>query len=609
MASSEEHDAHISMLVDMGFSPGQAAEALRNTNNDVNQAIAYLFDDPIEVDNATENASQEVTEKSEIGPIAEVPSVEHYDTVEITNPSQIPNLDRFQQWYDSDEDRVEFPSIAPAASRIDNLLYCERPEVSDTSDELLAIQPSVAVVRRAGYLENYVFPLLSIFAHIPQVSGALLSPVDEDAAPDSVAYVKSVQRLVYFLSHYTKTRRWFMWGAEVTDALPRDFRADLANKIESVDEVILRSYESFVHHFRAAGCTTSLEPIMMSSVESEEDNQQTGVYVLEIEMELRGMDVYHAMNSLFWQNSLGGIRYRRVAPVVTFHLAADDEQYSVHPFTVLDEFRPHIYAEPTTVVLRQMDAAKEKYEKEFLHVTSELLLLNFFEGKRVGLLLEASAKHLQKAGMPLDDLETLCMQVAEEMAEQNRRQNEIRLLIDACDCKNPANVVAKAGPLPVYRLRGLILLDFEYYYTVGSQWYYFRALVGLEYSIYDYVSRPMEFEDIQDEIRVHTGRSTGGLIMVYAADSEEAYGDAAKELPRLKEQFDADEHAFASSVEEERARVQRDAEDEEEESENDDSDKDKGAHDDESGGNGSQFVQEQDSLSQETQNSTSLVDF
>lgn len=585
------------MLVDMGFSPEQAAGALKSTNNDVNQAIAYLFDDPIVVDNPSETVPPDLgtypDKVSDISP----PSAEHFDTVEVRNPGQIPSFDRYSQWYDSDEDEV--PATAATKGRIDNILDCERPEPSDTSDELLAVEPSVVVVRRAGYLENYVFPLLSILAQIPGVAEALLGPVDDLANPESVAYVRRVQKIVYYLSHFMETRRLFVWGTDLIDVLPRDFKADLANKIETTEEVVLRYYESFTHHFKEAGCGDNVERILLSSVEAIEDNRLSGLYILELELEQRGLDIYHAMNTLFWLNGVGSYRYKLVAKVVTFHLVPDDETFSVQPFSVMEEFRPHIYAEVTSSTLLEMSAAKEIHQDELRQVTTEVLQLNFFEGKRVGLLLEASINHLQNEAQPLADLEELRLQIATRVATNNQRQEELRLQIEACDCKNPVHVEAKTGPLPVYRLRGLILLDSEYYFTVGSQWYYFREVLGAEYRVSDYVVRPMDFEDVQDDIRGHTAKSTGALTIVYAADAEET--SLLEDVLGPKKEFAADESAFAASIKEERERLENERKLEESET-------DGAAQSGNSDENQQETFHDQDTESLHTENSKTLVD-
>ena len=66
-------DDNIKKLTEMGFSEEQAVNALNITKNDVESAIAYLFEDPIEIDTPSTNDQL----------------VPYNDSVNVLNPNDI----------------------------------------------------------------------------------------------------------------------------------------------------------------------------------------------------------------------------------------------------------------------------------------------------------------------------------------------------------------------------------------------------------------------------------------------------------------------------------------------------------------------------------------
>ncbi|CAH2351616.1 hypothetical protein CLIB1423_04S02080 [[Candida] railenensis] len=103
----ESIEDKIAQLVDMGFTPEQAQVALKVSNNNVQTAISYLFEEPIEVQDEPSNTASSV------------------DTVAIQNPLDIPDLSSFRS--------AVSPTPSTAARQLE--LEVEESDGEQTPDE------------------------------------------------------------------------------------------------------------------------------------------------------------------------------------------------------------------------------------------------------------------------------------------------------------------------------------------------------------------------------------------------------------------------------------------------------------------------------------------
>ena len=174
-------DNNIKKLTEMGFSEEQAAKALNITKNDVESAIAYLFEDPIEID--TPNANDQL--------------VPYNDSINVLNPNDIPDFSLYQtvpQEYGSVSENVQYDEEERTEEQDEDIgfehyEYFERPADVCIFDNVNNMQkedgPPVILNRRCGFLENYYIPIITILAQLTEVKSTFLKSLGYELQYDS----------------------------------------------------------------------------------------------------------------------------------------------------------------------------------------------------------------------------------------------------------------------------------------------------------------------------------------------------------------------------------------------------------------------------------------
>lgn len=525
---------HIVKLTEMGFSVEQANEALRVTDNDLAKAVDYLFGDPIEVPPA--------------------------DTVQVSNPEQIPDFQEYSHTtsYAPPElpRRPETPEAVTQTYEEEDLELLRAPR-----SEL----PPALLVPRLQYLENYVVPVLAVLAQLQQFREVVFESIDSEDT-EVIQFFREVQHALHYFLHRS-TNRNFIVVDKLLKLLPGDLKTDLSLGVESVEDVVLKIFESLTNNYDRVYGDKRVEKLLHSLVESLADDVRSGVYVLEIELESRNLTLYSTLNELFWQRdfrNLGLIKYDRLAPVLTFHLVSEsDSEYEVRPFRIDEEIYPQLYTDECVGAILEMRSREITYDEERKRVTNNLLHLNFFEGKKVELFLSHAVRYLeQKEVDEGGELQRIKEVVGNDRSHNTARQEELRRLMSELDVRNPDNVLTYIRhnhpeiQLQPYRLLGIILSDSKYFYRYAedNEWYYFeaRALPYSRSTVGFDVEHIELFAQIQEVIFSFTTSSTNGLTLIYSNDpptaSREATPLVVPSVPYLVERFEAEEAAQAQQT-------------------------------------------------------------
>lgn len=402
-------ESQIQTLQEMGFSQDQAVEALKYTHGDLTKAIAYLFgevDDPKPATGAGTEASPYVVEAS---------PVRDYDLVNVSNPQDLPD---FLGQYASNEametPRVEhYPTYDeyPSQQGLDQYLRqypgqypgqysAPRSSLNDLDSNMdmdVAASPEAdfgpnhkteghlfPVIVSGKARHQYWVPLVAILAQFAPFADAVLT--EEHPSP----FLEQVQRLVYFVRHFSASSRYYVRADELVETLPPLQLGD-----DYLDEeVILNAYEHLMAEHQP------LREVLESLVESVEENISKELTVLEMDADTRRTNLYRTLNELFWQKGfakLGLIKYKRVAPLVTYQLVGDSSGYMA-PFELQETVYPEVYSERAQTAVKREVEQMQRAENELQAVTRRVMGLNFFEGKKIASLLRQASDGLAAVG-------------------------------------------------------------------------------------------------------------------------------------------------------------------------------------------------------------------
>lgn len=399
-------DNQIQTLVEMGFSRDQAVDALKSSNNDLTKAIAYLFGE-VDDTGAGTNASPYVVESAPI---------DSYDSVNVSNPQDLPEFlaqyaspeameapalpGRYNEGYYTNEVSRGGNSIDNATSNAvhgdNNAVHVDHDDMDDVGD-IDDEDMDVVIEIDENYdhgpnvkTEGHLFPVVlcgstkyrywaSMVAILAQFSPFAEPLLSSDATTD---FVSELQRIVYFLRNFRKSNRWYISADPLVAQLVDTSDSDVAAAYTD-EEAVLNAYEFMMQQHQ------QLRTVLESLVESVEENISKELTVLEIDSDTRRNNLYNTLNELFWQRGfvkLGQIKYKQVAPVVTYQLIGESTNYSV-PFELQETVYPEIYSDIAEKAVEREVKQMREAEVSLQAVTRKLMELNFFEGKKILSLL------------------------------------------------------------------------------------------------------------------------------------------------------------------------------------------------------------------------------
>lgn len=545
---------NISKLTDMGFSEEQAILAMKATNGNVEQAIAYLFEEPIEVD-----------------PPERMPDPSLYEsTVNVQNPESIPDFSEYQNSQASrshqhiEEQQTEAsPSPSDYQNKYeDSLDFNPYEKVVGIYDDLTnskrsPVEPPVVLIDKAGFLENYLMPLIIILSQIDKFKSLafrrsdfdygyekdwytnrskLMTEIPEelfDEQATSFRFLLELQRILGYLSGMSN--RAYISSKILFKNLPDDLKKELASRIEEVEDFIDKFYTCLDTNFVSLfGGQNEFDSLLKSTVESVSDEVRNEISILTIEYESRTNNIYQSLNGMFWndEDSIGDIRFVNIAPVVTVQLKGDEMEYTMNPFQLQEYFYPEIYGAKYSSLIAEMYSKRTTLVNERNLLTRELMSLNVFEGKKIKSLLQRSIEQLSLSGNEeaTADLTNLNEKVSDEREILADKLSELNSLYTKLDINNYENVleeISKSGlePPKLYILVGIIVSDTSYYYKSkkynndGEDWVYFNSTHTRQNDIIDYGLETMNFAVVQQQIYELTKYPKNLAVLIYASNT------------------------------------------------------------------------------------------
>lgn len=460
-------DHQIHTLIEMGFTQDQAIDALGSCGNDLTKAIAYLFGEVEEPKGTGTQASPYIVDSM---------PVDSYESVHVNNPQDLPE---FLGQYASSEAMEpmsmsdHYPSVSYDYERYTDS-KTERPASTDSlgssMDAVAEIEdasepdygPNVktegnlfptVVVRSSN--QKYWVALINILARFTPFAEALLA--EENPSP----FVEELQRLVYFITNFRHSSRWYVSADELLAALPSDFGGD----DYFGDEVILNAYSQIMLE------QLLLRPVFESLVESVEEDISKDLTVLEIDSDTRRNNLYRTLNELFWEKGfvkLGLIKYKRVAPLVTYQLIGDSSSYAP-PLELQEVVYPEVYSEKAQQAVEHEVHLMRQAETSLQAVSRKLMDLNVFEGKRISSLLRQATAAVGRTACDdpaisdaRDDLAQLTEKLDEVRMSEIETQNNLRRQAAGEQLGNYREIAAQCNLQP-YHLMGAIISETHFY--------------------------------------------------------------------------------------------------------------------------------------------------
>ena len=581
----------VTKLQEMGFSAEMAEDALKSSNNDLEKAISYLFGEPIEI-----KPLAEPTPPSEPRPlnyedtvaILNVEDIPHfdkgkppyydngtdryyengndryyenepqYDGNEYMSGSNLPdNINAYngsQRLFDTGS-RPGYES-RNGASEHQHIEHCD--SLVDIFDQVASftrndLNPPTILPHNASYVENYLIPLLIIVSQVNQFKSLILSKtgfdygfdenwfnnkskltvkLDEDEEKNSsLRFIIEIQRAVTFLSPLSN--RLFTGSSNLLKNLPNDFKSELANNIEDADELFPKFYASLSKNYENAfGGEFGLEKLFKSHVESGVEEDMNDLFVLPVELESRGSDIYQSLNSMFWgdDESIGTIRFAEIAPILTIQLCGEEDRFHQESFILNEIFYPEIYSSKFSSAVIEMDRKRNEIIQLRSSISNKIMSLNSFEGKKIKKVLQNSIAHLKLSENTesVQDLTNLSQMMTRETEELTTKLSEINdeyASLDLSSHKAILNYIESDSkfetPTP-YQLIGVVFSATEYFYKSkgntppDEDWVYFKALYGKDSKVYDYTMETMEFQSVKLVVGERTKDSSQNMFLFYA---------------------------------------------------------------------------------------------
>ncbi|EEQ39496.1 UBA/TS-N domain family protein [Clavispora lusitaniae] len=493
-----EKDSQVQMLQEMGFSNEQAITALRATGHDLTRAIAYLFGEE---------------ESKDLAPPTNAIDTSREDTVNISNPQELPDFlsqnvsgeaseimpmgdsyhDEYSTRYEEDVQAMESGSLPDKENKV---VYSS----DDSSLEDMPFNGLGPNIKQEGHLFPIIVSsssrykiwvaLLMILVKYPPFVEAVLSE------NNSTGFLRELQRIVYFVQNFHRSKRYYISADELFETLS-DESEDYTD-----EDAVLNIYEQLIQYHEG------LATVLRSWVESLEEEVTKDISVLEIYSDARRPTLYHNLNELFWQESfskLGVVKYKSVAPIVTYQLVGDDQGYAT-PFEMDEYVYPEIYSDIALEEVKKDVEAMKQAKSDITKSRQRTMNLTLFEGKRIESLLnqtasvlephdEASSKDLRSVIKDLSDL-----RIKEAGIEQKLQQVSSGYELGHFD-----NVIKSVPDMRRYSLLGVIA-EGKYYMRVEDTW------VQMEDGIF------VDFEDIQADVNNLTRNASNSVTLIYAAE-------------------------------------------------------------------------------------------
>lgn len=512
-------ESQVHMLHEMGFSNEQAVSALELTGNDVTRAIAYLF------------GEEEILVSDT--PRAELSEMETNQTVQVSNPQEIPEFlnqggsgeatetvaiesiynNEYSSDYVDDISSMDNTSNGGKKSHVKKQDYTVSPKVVSEKD----FGPNIKS-------EGHLFPVIVSTSDECQIMVSLLMVLSKyspfvDALleeKEAMGALRELQRIIYFVINFDRSKRWYINA----DKFFAEFNVDM---VELDDEdVILNIYEQLMK------LHPGLAHILRSWVESVEEEIVKDLTVLEIYNDTRRSTLYQSLNELFWQKNfskVGDVKYKEIAPVVTFHLAADDGGFTT-PFELEEFVYPEIYSDKGSSAVQKQVEKMESARGELEKVRRKTMDLTIFEGKHIDSLLRQTSRSIKSvdSGSAVD-LTDLADQIWALRMKENETSKCLQEVALGSELEHYTTVIDGHNSLQRYSLIGVICFGHKSYMRAENKWVEIdeRALV--------------DFDAIRLEVKNLTRGALNAVTLIYGAARAQQIEDGAKTHDKFPQEF------------------------------------------------------------------------
>lgn len=494
----------------MGFSRKQAIEALEATGNDVTNAIAHLFGDlppappslPLRDSSVQPQTSVQIRNPNEIpqfvgeyassagsDPFADYPSLQKpgYSEEWDANETTIKESDEVDLVHIEDQNGSESVSIQQEIERSDTL----DSEMSFALPENIKTERNIFPMILAKDQKNKCWPpLLSILCSYLPFAKAVL---EADATDD---VVKDLQRIVYFFMHYSESKRWYIEASRITEAFLRE-----ANFQYMDEEVVLRMIEKLV------ATVPTLRDIFVTLIETSDDENKADLMVLEVESDSRLPTLYETLNEMIWHKDfsmLGCVKFDTVAPLMTYQLVCDEETYTT-PFDLCEIHYPEIYSALYVDTIKEQIELIKQAQTAHHELARKLMGLNFFEGKRIDNMLDASRTALANLSNGVsEDLSSLKSQLSELRTTELAKQSKYKETASPERLKSFDKIILANPQLKAYLLIGVIISESKFYVRSNTQWIQMED------------NEAIEFDEVKEIVRDVSRRGPHVITLIYA---------------------------------------------------------------------------------------------
>lgn len=567
----------------MGFSADQAKRALVETNNDVETAIGFLFEEPVE----STNTAKDKTEEKEPGSDA----VDLTDTVAIKNPNDIPNLNEYRKqnitvdnWNYNEQQSDYTQSSSDDIDEVDESI--NESNIYDTYCMLKKEGEVPALVaNRIGFLENFYLPMVTILSQISSVNDVLLSELgvnysndpgwahgksskgfyslkESDKDEDSLSFIMSIQKLFGFLNGLSD--RPFIGFDSLIFDFPSDVRSKLSgSEVESTDDFFPTILESLQYHVeRVFKKNTESMNFFRSVVESVSEEVTSSIYCFDVDFENRHKTVQESFSQLFWGTNfdmLNVVRLLDTSNIITVHFLGDRDSFLKDEVDLEEFFYPDLYHADYTNIIKEMNSKRLAILEEAGEINSKLIDLSTFEGKRVKSILGTSIDHLKRQGLESNDLEAIYNEVSRSRDALSQRLESLSLASSRVDVRNYKNIISSIEetdlklPTP-YLPVGVIISEDEFYYRLRNSdtWIYQRNIYNKSRYIIDKEIDRINFETVKADLKSYSSRSANSFVVVYAS-SQLCLPRETKVNEALQVFFENDNKIFTKEIDQKRS--------------------------------------------------------
>ncbi|KAG5422052.1 hypothetical protein I9W82_001145 [Candida metapsilosis] len=528
-------DSKIKQLEEMGFTRDQAESALQRANNDMEQAIGYLFGDS-EEHHPTEAQMFDEDYNNNRG------------TVAISNPQDIPSfpLSETQEYAYSND----WGSESEQLDLNESLLF-ENPQVFLRNNETI---PAV-VPKLANTPGRFVIPLYVIFCQIRAFSDLLLSKdvsqefkedwfaaSEEEVTNDSESFIAAIQRLIGFFS--PASERAFISSEWFYNRVSESFKA---REFEDWDDLVTAIGKDLEKNVKSI---LDKDFNLLSSYAASQEGELKPFKCVNIESEGRESTLVESLSKLFWSPESYAIN--GIAPILGIQISPDDTVGQVSALNVEESLYPALFTTKYRSLIEEMDKKRTLTAKKRTTITSRIMALSSFEGKKIRSFVNKARDYMEEIeeSEVHEDLSKLSNSIKNESSQLNETLKQINNEYVKFDTSNQENIieeVKKNEELDIpskYQLVGVVFSDTHYAYrsrlsSGDHQWVLFLAETN-NGAVIDFKTTPCSFKEINSII--HDEPADKYIFLVYADES--ALQGAELDLPPSLSSFFTKDNEF-----------------------------------------------------------------